>query len=160
MHAKRSGSMVKRILIVVALGLLLGLSARADDSVDRKKLIGSWQPQIASGGASGNGWMFVSKGNSLEVTQLDGEKKVAKFECSTDGTGCEIRTGGKKATISMWFNGPKLVQMETRGTDVVKRRFGILPPGDVMEMEVIPIVPGGPNETLRFKRVQPSDPGK
>jgi len=81
--------MVKRILVVVALGLLFALSARADDRADREKLTGSWQPQVASGGALGNGWMFVSKGNSLEVTQLDGEKRVAKFECSTDGTGCE-----------------------------------------------------------------------
>jgi hypothetical protein len=158
--SERSDSMVERTFGVVALGLLVGLSVLADDKADREKLIGSWQPQVASSGASGAGWTFVSKGNSLEVTELDGEKKIARFECSTDGTGCEIKTGGKKATISMWFNGPKLVQMETRGSDVVKRRFGILPPGDAMEMEVIPIVPSGPAETLRFKRVQPSDPGK
>jgi hypothetical protein len=37
---------------------------------------------------------------------------------------------------------------------VVKRRFKILPQGDMMEMEVIPIVPSGKTETLQFKRGQ------
>jgi hypothetical protein len=152
--------MMKRILGVVTSALLFSLSARADDRTDRAKLIGSWQLQAASASGEGAAWTLASKGNSLEVTQLDGGKTIAKFECSTDGTGCDIKSGGKKAVVSMWFNGPKLVQMETKGSEVVKRRFGIVAPGDVMEMEVIPIVPGGPAETLRFKRAQASDQGK
>ena len=56
--------------------------------------------------------------------------------------------------VSMWFNGPRLVELETKGSEVVKRRFMILPKGDVMEMELIPIVPGGKPETFQFKRVE------
>jgi hypothetical protein len=67
---------------------------------------------------------------------------------------CDVKTAGKKATVSLWFNGPRLVEMETKGSDVVKRRFTILPQGDVMEMEVIPIVPSGKTESVQFKRAQ------
>ena len=56
--------------------------------------------------------------------------------------------------MSIWFNGPRLVEMETKGSEVLKRWFLILPKDDFMEMEVIPIVPGGKTETFQFKRVQ------
>jgi hypothetical protein len=60
--------------------------------------------------------------------------------------------------VSLWFNGPKLVELETRGSEVVKRRFEIISQGDganeVMEMELIPIVPSEKTQTFRYKRVQ------
>jgi hypothetical protein len=46
----------------------------------------------------------------------------------------------------MWFNGPKLVELETRGAQVVKRRFSITGDGDTMDLETIPIVPTGKSE--------------
>jgi hypothetical protein len=63
---------------------------------------------------------------------------------------------GKKATVSVWFNGPKLVQLETQGASVVKRRFAALPQGEAIEVKTIPIVPDGNGETVRFKREQVS----
>ncbi len=47
----------------------------------------------------------------------------------------------------MWFLGPKLVQLETR-------RFSVTDQGDVMQVELIPISPGGKPETVKFRRVQ------
>ena len=96
----------------------------------------------------------VPADKAMRVKQLEGGNKIADFECETEGTPCEIKTGGKKATVSLWFNGAMLVEMETKGTEVVKRRFKILPAGDSMEMEVIPIVPSGKTETFGFKRAQ------
>ncbi len=90
----------------------------------------------------------------MHIKELEGGSEVADFTCGTGGANCEIKTGGKKATISLWFNGPSLVEMETKGPDVIKRRFRILPANGTMEMEVIPIVPGGKTETYGFKRVQ------
>jgi hypothetical protein len=46
-----------------------------------------------------------------------------------------------------------LVQLETRGSDVVKRRFVVQSQDDLMEVEVMPLVPPGKTEVLRFKRV-------
>jgi hypothetical protein len=134
--------------------LSLGMAALADDQSDRQKLIGSWEQQGAAENNPASSWIFSSAPNSIRVTQLDGNNKIADFACGTEGTSCEIKTAGKKAVVSLWFNGPRLVELETKGSEVIKRRFMILPKGDVMEMEVIPIVPGGNSERLQFKRVE------
>ena len=59
----------------------------------------------------------------------------------------------------MWFNGPKLVEMETRGSEIIKRRFQA-EEGDMVEVEVIPIVPSGKTEVVRLHRVSESDSRK
>jgi hypothetical protein len=41
--------------------------------------------------------------------------------------------------VSIYYNGPVLVELETKGEKVVKRRFSILPSGNSMKVEVIPI---------------------
>ena len=144
-----------RLIPLTAILLLAsGAAALADDQTDRQKLIGSWEQQGAAENSSASSWIFSAANNSIRVTQLEGSNKVTDFTCGTAGASCEVKTAGKKATVSMWFNGPLLVEMETKGSDVVKRRFKILPQGDVMEMEVIPIVPGGKTETFQFKRAQ------
>jgi hypothetical protein len=138
--------------LIVILLLPLGGEALADDQSDRQKLIGSWELQGAEENSPALSWTFSTAKSSIRVTQLDAGGKIADFACSTEGTTCEIKTAGKKATVSMWFNGPRLVEMESKGSDVVKRRFKILPQGDVMEMEVIPVVPSEKTETFQFKR--------
>lgn len=145
---------MKPIYVTVILLLSAGALAFADEQGDRQKLIGSWELQGAAENSPASSWTFSPAKNLIRVTQLEGSNKVAEFSCGTEGKACEIKDSGKKATVSMWFNGPLLVQMETKGSDVVKRRFKILAQGDVMEMEVIPIVPGGKTETFQFKRVQ------
>jgi hypothetical protein len=132
----------------------LGMAALADDQSDRQKLIGSWHQEAAAQNSSASSWTFSSAPNSIRITQLDGTNKVAEFACGTEGASCEIKTAGKKATVSLWFNGPRLVELETKGSEVIKRRFMILPNSDVMEMEVIPILPGGTPERLQFNRVE------
>jgi hypothetical protein len=145
---------MRTIPLTAILLFLFGAAAHADDQSDRQKLIGSWELQGAAENSPASSWTFSTANNSIRVTQLEGGNKVADFACGTGGTSCEVKASGKKATVSMWFNGPLLVEMETKGSDVVKRRFKILPQGDVMEMEVIPIVPSGKTETFQFKRVQ------
>jgi hypothetical protein len=53
----------------------------------------------------------------------------------------------------MWFNGAKLVEVETTGNPVIKRRFGVTGDGDSMELEIIPIAPDGSSTVAHFKRV-------
>lgn len=83
------------------------------------------------------------------------ERKVAEFECGTEGSECAIKDTGRHAKVSMWFNGSKLVVLETRGDRIVKRRFGVSGKEDTLEPEIIPIMPAGKTETLRFRRVRP-----
>jgi hypothetical protein len=145
---------MKPVHLTAILLLSWGAAALADDQSDRQKLLGTWELQGTAENTSSSSWTFSPAKDSIQVTQLEGGNKVADFACGTAGTSCEVKAVGKKATVSMWFNGPLLVEMETKGSDVVKRRFKILPQGDVMEMEVIPIVPSGKTETFQFKRAQ------
>ena len=141
-------------LLTLILLLPVGAGALADDQSDRQKLTGSWELQTPTENMPATSWTFSPTGNSMRIKQLEGGSKIADFACETEGTPCEIKTGGKKAIVSLWFNGPRLVEMETKGSEVLKRRFKIRPASDIMEMEVIPIVPGGKTETLEFKRAQ------
>ena len=128
--------------------LLLSSVSYAGAENDRDKLNGSWVQQ----GEAENSWTLNADGDNMHVTQTDGGKKIADFKCDTRGAGCDVKISGKKAMVSMWFNGSKLTQMETSGSEVIERSFTILAQGDVMEVEIIPIVPGGKKETFRYKR--------
>jgi flagellar hook-basal body complex protein FliE len=145
---------MRPIHLTAILLLSFGAAALAESESDRQKLLGSWEQEGATQNSPSSSWTFSAANDSIHVTQLEGGNKIADFACGTAGTSCEVKTSGKKATVSMWFNGPLLVEMETKGSEVIKRRFKILPQGDLMEMEVIPIVPGGKTEILQFKRVQ------
>jgi hypothetical protein len=129
--------------------LLLAGAALADDASSRAKLLGTWRPE-GDIGAGGSAWSFSSQGDSLEITEIEGGNKVAVFKCGTDGKSCEVKVSGKKATVSFWYNGPKLVELEAQGSGVVERRF--VPSDDSMEVEVVPMVPSGKAETTKFKR--------
>ncbi len=136
--------------------LLLSSVSNAGAESDRDKLNGSWVQQ----GEAENSWTLNADGDNMHVTQTDGGKKIADFRCDTRGASCDVKISGKKAMVSMWFNGSKLLQMETNGSDVIERSFTILAEGDVMEVEIIPIVPGGKKETLQYKRALLSAQGK
>lgn len=151
---------MKPINATVFLVLLSGGGAMGGEQSDREKLIGSWELQYAPLTSLSSHWTFSEQGKSIHVTQLEGTNKVANFECDIDGDPCEIKVSGKRAMVSLWFNGPKLVELETKGSEVVKRRFEIISQGDgageVMEMELIPIVPSEKTEIFRYKRLQRS----
>jgi hypothetical protein len=134
---------------VVSLGILFCAAAwAADDMADREKLMGQWQME-----AAGVTWSFIPQGDSVKVTEVEGGSKVADFICNTEGTPCDVKISGKKASVSLWYNGGKLVELEQKGSETVRRRFTIAPAtADQMELEVVQIAPAGKNETLKFKR--------
>jgi len=140
---------------LAALGAVLCWACAAADDVDsRAKISGEWQLQSGSGKASGESWILDGKDDAIRVTQFQSGRKLAEFDCNTLGRDCEAKDSNRRVKVSFWFNGPKLVQLETRGTDVVKRRFSVVEQGDEMEVEVIPIFPAGKPVVTRFKRVQ------
>jgi hypothetical protein len=138
----------------------LATPARADATTDigteRASLIGSW---VQNGGPAA--WVIDSRPDGLHVTQVEGSAPVADFQCNTDGQSCEIKIGGHKATVSMYYNGPALVQLETKGNQVVKRRFEILPSG-AMKVEVTPMSATSTirTEELEFERGKASTASK
>jgi hypothetical protein len=141
-----------KVLIVTLSGLLLASSAFADDDSSHAKLMGKWR-QSDGNAENKSSWELEGAGGSMHVTNSDGTQTVVEFECNTVGKECAIQDAGRRSKVSMWFNGPKLVELEIRGAQVVKRRFSISGDGDTMELEIIPIVPPGKGETAHFKRV-------
>ena len=132
--------------------LLLASSAFADDDSSRAKLMGRWQ-QSDGNGETKSTWDLEGLGTSIHVTNSKGTQTVAEFECNTVGKECAVEDAGRRSKVSLWFNGPKLVELETRGTEIVKRRFSITGNGETMDLETIPIAPSGKVETAHFKRV-------
>ena len=144
-----------RWLWTVGVIFVLVGALRGGDDV-RSKLIGSWC-NATDGNSSGSVWSLEDRGESIRIIQLLGGQKIADVECNTMGRECEVKDSGRHVKVSMWFNGPKLVQMETRGAEITKRSFAILKEGDAMEIEVIPIAPAGKTEVVHLQRVH--EPG-
>ena len=82
-------------------------------------------------------WDLEGAESPVRVTNSKGTKTVAEFECNTVGKECAVEDAGRRSKVSMWFNEPKLVELETRGTEIVKRRFSITGDGDTMDLETI-----------------------
>jgi|SRR5579863_5200707 hypothetical protein len=142
------------VCLTACFGAFLGSIALADDSTERAKLTGTWQSSTGEKGIATKAvWVLESKGDSMHIINSQGDKKMAEYACTLDGKECEVKDGGRKVKVTLYFNGPKLVVLETKGDEVVKRRFGTAE-GDTLELEVIPMVPDGKTETLHFQRVQ------
>jgi hypothetical protein len=135
---------------LAAASSLIGL-ARADQQSDRASLIGSW---VQSGG--NNAWIIKDAADGLHITQIEGSGTVADYQCSLSGNDCDVKVGGHKAAISMYFNGAILVQIETKGDQIVKRRFSIEPSGSTLKVETIPMGAHAQTEEMEFERGEPA----
>ena len=138
--------------------LLLWVPVLGDDASARAQLIGAWQQQDDSGKGI-SVWVVETKGGSLHITNSQGDQKLSEIECKPTGAECEGTASGKKAKVTMYFNGPTLVQLETVGSDVIKRQFTVREQPDMLEIEVIPIIGNAKSETLHLKRM-PRSTGK
>ena len=141
--------------IVVLSTLFLSSTVFADDDSSRAKLMGKWLQSDGNGAAKSTWDLKEGLADSIHVTNSSGAQTLTEFECNTMGKECAVKDAGRKSKVAMWFNGPKLVEMETKGNQVVKRRFNIARDGDTMDIETIPIAPAGKVETSHFKRVSP-----
>jgi hypothetical protein len=121
--------------------------ALADTQSDRASLIGSW---IQNGGK--HAWVIDTNADGVHMTQIEGSAPVADFQCNLQGQDCEVKINGHKAKVSMYYNGAALVQVETIGDAIVKRRFSILPSGNSMKVEVTPMTGRLQTEELEFER--------
>jgi hypothetical protein len=131
--------------------LVLTGMALADDDAQRDKLTGSWQMQSA-GAKEASTWVVQRSADAIHMAGSNGAKTLVEFDCKM-AQECDIRDSGHHARVTIYFSGPKLIETETIGSRVVKRRFTVTGDGNTMELEVIPIEPEGKTETVLFKRV-------
>ncbi|HVV44229.1 MAG TPA: hypothetical protein VHC72_03465 [Bryobacteraceae bacterium] len=119
----------------------------ADTQSDRDGLIGTW---TENGG--NHGWVIENGANGLHMTQIEGSAPIADFTCATDGHDCNIKISGKKAKVSLYYNGSALIQLETKGDTVTKRKF--LVSGSGLKVEVTPMTGKVITEERQFDRGQ------
>jgi hypothetical protein len=91
-------------------------------------------------------------GDDVHVKEQRAGKVLCEYTCKLDGKNCSFKEEGKKATVSVYFNGPKLVEIRTRGEVVLKRRFGLKNEGKILEVELMPIAPPGKTETILYAK--------
>ena len=113
---------------------------------EKPNLSGTWQMDAAksdnkSGKIVDATWVIEESDNSIHLTQSEGAGRTKKLElkCSTDGKECSV--SGEKAKASFWYNGPMLVEMETRGDHVTRYRLKLSPDGKTLSVEVTELVP-------------------
>jgi hypothetical protein len=90
--------------------------------------------------------------NSIHLKQLHGAQVLVEYTCNSMGKDCAFKEEGKNATVAVYFNGPKMVELRTRGNVVVKRRFGLKDGGKTLEVELMPIAPSGKTETILYAK--------
>jgi len=146
----------KTALIVVASSFFSvgALQLGAEDTTARARLIGAWQPKDLAVKDAGIWTLERKAADVIHITYVVGDEKTIELECETTGKDCKMKDSGKTATVSMWFSGPNLVSLETRGDAVVKRRFGV-EDGGWLQVEIIPIQPNGKTEKAEFRRIRP-----
>jgi len=110
--------------------------------------MGTWQ---SDNGAAQASWTLAEKGDSIHVANSNGGQTVEDFACNTSGKECSVKHAGHSAKVSMWFNGAKLVELESTGSQTVKRRFTVTGK-DSMDVETIHVSEGGSPEIAHFKR--------
>ena len=112
---------------------------------DRPNLTGTWQfdsSQSNRHGVKGAGptWVIQEDDASIQISESeDGVNQKVELKCTTDGKECKI--GGEKAKASFWYNGPMLVEMETKGDHVQRYRMKLSADGKTLTVDTTSIVP-------------------
>jgi len=124
---------------------------------DRPNLSGTWQfdsskSELHSTKVAGATWVIHEDEDSIQITEsAEGASKKIEMKCTTDGKQCKV--GGEKATASFWYNGPVLVEMETKGDRVTRYRMKLSDDGKMLTIETTFIVPQSTqDEVLVFRK--------
>jgi hypothetical protein len=134
-----------RHLAIFAAGFGLALLAYPGRAQEHPNLAGTWQFDASKSEqhntrVAGATWVIEEGDNTIHITETEnGNAKKLELKCSTDGKDCNI--AGEKAKASFWYNGPLLVEMETRGDHVNRYRMKLSDDAKTMTVEMNAIVP-------------------
>jgi len=112
---------------------------------DRPNLSGTWQfdstkSELHGMTLAGATWVINEDESSIQITETEqAAAKKTELKCTTDGKECKIT--GEKATASFWYNGPMLVEMESKGEHVTRYRMKLSADGMTLTVEETSIVP-------------------
>jgi hypothetical protein len=124
---------------------------------DRPNLSGTWQFDSAKSElhtltVAGATWVINEDDSSIQITESEtGAGKKIELKCTTDGKVCKI--SGSKATASFWYNGPMLVEMESKGEHVTRYRMKLSDDGKTLTVATTSIVPqSSQDDVLVFQK--------
>ncbi len=139
----------------IMIGPVIVLLAALAIAQDKPDFNGHWQLDPAkcdlhTAKVADATWAIEESDNSIHLTENESGRAV-EMKCSTDGKDCEVH--GDKAKASFWFNGPTLVEMETKGDHVTRYRLTLSQDGKTLKVETTYIVPqGDANDVLVFTK--------
>jgi len=125
---------------------------------DRPNLSGTWQfdstkSELHTVKVAGATWVIHEDDSSIQITEsADGAVKKIEMKCTTDGKQCKV--GGDKATASFWYNGPMLVEMESKGDRVMRYRMKLSSDGNTLTVDTTSIVPKATQDDVLVFRKQ------
>jgi hypothetical protein len=125
---------------------------------DRPNLSGTWQfdstkSELHTVKVEGATWVIHEDDSSIQITEsADGSGKKIEMKCTTDGKQCKV--GGDKATASFWYNGPMLVEMESKGDRVTRYRMKLSSDGNTLTVDTTSIVPQATEDDVLVFRKQ------
>lgn len=136
-----------RLLLLSALSLV-ALSAE-DEVAERKRLLGAWR---VDGAAIPETWTLEDVGDALHVFRSAQGKVDFDLLCATKGQDCNGKDEGHKVKVSTYYNGPILVELETRDGNVTKRRFIHEGKTDRLVIDTQPLSGDGKSSRLELVR--------
>jgi len=101
-------------------------------------------------------WKIESSRDKIqfaETIQSDGKETSRTWDCSTMGKECQVEDAGTQAKVSMFYNGPALMEFRTRGEDISRRSYTLTSDGKSLEVEITYIAPQKDSEKLVLSKV-------
>jgi hypothetical protein len=141
----------------LTLGLFLFAVKSAGQTSDRPNFTGTWSLDKAKSDLSTTKveslkWVIEQAGPDLKFAETAPDGKV-EFNCKTTGKECEVPSAKEPLKISMYFNGPALVQFHRAGSNgehISKRQWQLSEDKKSLQVEVTYIVPDAKPEKLVF----------
>jgi hypothetical protein len=112
---------------------------------DRPNLSGTWQfdstqSELHTAKTPGSTWVINEDDTTIQITEsAEGASKKIELKCTTDGKECKVT--GDKGKASFWFNGAMLVELETKGEQVMRYRMKLSDDGKTLTVNTTSIVP-------------------
>ncbi len=89
------------------------------------------------------------------VRDTNGKEETSQFSCDVGGSQCDFDEAGRKAKVSLWYNGPALVILKTDGPkedSVTQWKLDLSPDGKTLTVEFTHIEPNDKSESLVFDK--------
>jgi hypothetical protein len=138
----------------ISYACILGLLAAAATAQQTKpNFSGKWQlntekSQLAAGKASAVNLTIEQKGPAIHILKTiksaNGKESVTEFTCTTDGKDCDA----KGVKVSLWYDGPSLIQLDVSDALVAKTSMTLSEDGKTITLTVTYISPEA--ETDKF----------